>query len=212
MEGRRDRVALRGRRVDPAALAEVRSLLGDRPRRRDLLIEHLHLIQDRYGRISHGHLVALCQELRISLAEGYEVATFYASFDVVPDDAPIAPPAARVCDGLPCRIAGADSVADDLAARGRSVRRVPCLGRCDHAPALAEGTAAAHVPDVDIDRYLAGGGYALLRSCLAGERDPGAVMDELEASGLRGLGGAGFPTARKWRAVRAEPAPRYVVV
>ena len=122
----------KGRQVDPRALEEVRALLGERPRRRDLLIEHLHLIQDRYGHLSAPHLVALAQEMRLALAEVYEVATFYAHFDVVKEDA--APPAAvtiRVCDSLSCAMAGAEQLIAQLSRSPASnvrVLRAPCMG------------------------------------------------------------------------------------
>ena len=202
------RARVRGRGVDGLALSEVRELLSEGPRRRDLLIEYLHLIQDRFGAVAERHLAALCQEVRISLVEGYEVATFYPAFEVVGDDVPAKAPARAVCDGLPCELAGADALA---AAGTERVRRVPCLGRCDSAPVAIGSTRRPEGRD-DIDEYLRKGGYQLLRSCIDGARSIDSVIDALEASNLRGLGGAGFPTARKWRAVRAAPAPRYVVL
>jgi NADH:ubiquinone oxidoreductase subunit F (NADH-binding)/NADH:ubiquinone oxidoreductase subunit E len=226
----------KGRQVDPTALAEVRALLGERPRRRDLLIEHLHLIQDRYGHLSAAHLAALAQEMRLALTEVYEVATFYAHFDIVKEtDAP--PPAVtvRVCDSLSCAMAGAGHLLDDLAKRlGPDVRvlRAPCMGACDQAPACAVGhvqvtnatvaTVAAAVqagthahaatPGHGIDAYRAGGGYRLLADCLSGARTREATIAVVDAAGLRGLGGAGFPTGRKWTLVRQEPAPRLMAV
>src|SRR5437588_1342223 len=127
----------KGRQVDPRALEEVRALLGERPRRRDLLIEHLHLIQDRFGQLSAAHLAALANEMRLALAEVYEVATFYAHFDVVKDGTP--PPAVtvRVCDSLSCAMAGGEHLLDALkASLGPDVRvvRAPCMGACDQAP------------------------------------------------------------------------------
>ncbi|AGW94308.1 MULTISPECIES: NADH-ubiquinone oxidoreductase-F iron-sulfur binding region domain-containing protein [Cupriavidus] len=230
----------KGRQVDPAALAEVRVALGDMPRRRDLLIEHLHCINDRYGQLAMPHLVALASELRLSMTEVYEVATFYHHFDVVREDADgeIAPPPAltvRVCEGIACELAGAQALIDKLPALlGTEVRVVaaPCIGRCEKAPAALVGQhpvdgataetieaavqarAVRHEPEpyIDYDAYREGGGYALLKSLAAGDLDPAAVLCTMEDSGLRGLGGAGFPTGRKWRIVQNEPAPRLMAV
>src|SRR5205807_4274759 len=131
----------KGRQVDPQALDEVRALLGDAPRRRDLLIEHLHLIQDRYGYLSAAHLAALAQEMKLALAEVYEVATFYAHFDVVKEGEAVPPPVTvRVCDSLSCAMAGAERLIRDLPETvGRNVRvvRAPCMGACDRAPVCA---------------------------------------------------------------------------
>jgi formate dehydrogenase len=233
---RRPRRTPKGRQVDPTALDEVRSLLGDRPRRRDLLIEHLHLIQDRYGYISASHLAALAQEMKLALAEVYEVATFYAHFDVVKEgESP--PPAitVRVCDSLSCAMAGAEALLGDLPARlggGIRVVRAPCMGACDRAPvcavahvqvmnASADGVAAAvkstsHAKpfptSAPFDVYRANGGYTLLKECLAGTRTREDVIKAVSDAGLRGLGGAGFPTGRKWTIVSAEPAPRLFAV
>ncbi|WP_454737810.1 NADH-ubiquinone oxidoreductase-F iron-sulfur binding region domain-containing protein [Cupriavidus necator] len=230
----------KGRQVDPAALAEVRVALGDMPHRRDLLIEHLHCINDRYGQLAMPHLVALASELRLSMTEVYEVATFYHHFDVVREDADgeIAPPPAltvRVCEGIACELAGAQALIDKLpVVLGTEVRVVaaPCIGRCEKAPAALVGqhpvdgaTAEAidaavqartvrHEPEpyIDYDAYREGGGYALLKSLAAGDLDAAAVLCTMEDSGLRGLGGAGFPTGRKWRIVQNEPAPRLMAV
>lgn len=230
----------KGRQVDSAALAEVRVALGDMPRRRDLLIEHLHCINDRYGQLAMPHLVALASELRLSMTEVYEVATFYHHFDVVREDADgeIAPPPAltvRVCEGIACELAGAQALIDKLPALlGTEVRVVaaPCIGRCEKAPAALVGQhpvdgatvetidaavqarAVRHEPEpyIDYDAYREGGGYALLKSLAAGDLDPAAVLCTMEDSGLRGLGGAGFPTGRKWRIVQNEPAPRLMAV
>jgi formate dehydrogenase len=226
----------KGRQVDPVALAEVRALLGERERRRDLLIEHLHLIQDRYGYLSAAHLAALAQEMKLALVEVYEVATFYAHFDVV-KEGEMPPPAVtvRVCDSLSCAMAGAEEVLQDLAnSLGSNVRvlRAPCMGACDRAPVCAVGhvqvmkatpervTAAvahgthAHVYPTpnDFEAYVQGGGYALLKACIAGSRTRDDIIKAVSDAGLRGLGGAGFPTGRKWTLVRAEPAPRLMAV
>ena len=226
----------KGRRVDPAALADIQALLGDSSRQADLLIEHLHKIQDRYGALSAAHLAALAQEMRLAQTEVYEVATFYHHFDVVKEGeaAPVAL-TVRVCDGLSCEMAGAkDLLARLPALLGREVRvlAAPCIGRCEQAPAavvgqnpvpnatcerIAEAVAAgavAHPPEpfIDLAAYQADGGYALLRECAGGSRELESVIKTLEDSSLRGLGGAGFPTGRKWRIVRAENGPRLMAV
>jgi formate dehydrogenase len=227
----------RGRPVDPVALADVRALLGDEPRRRDLLIEHLHKIQDRYRAISAAHLNALAEEMRLAPAEVFEVATFYHHFDVV-KEGEAAPPAVtvRVCDGLSCEMAGAQNLLGLLrnGGYGDGVRVItaPCVGRCDTAPvavvnqnpvdratvalvdaALEAKVLTAAVPSyTNFEAYVAGGGYALLKACVAGERGADEVIATMEDAGLRGLGGAGFPAGRKWKIVRAEPAPRLMAV
>ena len=232
----RKRQAPKGRRVDPAALAQVQALLGDESRQRDLLIEHLHKLQDHFGHLSAAHLAALAQEMRLAQTEVYEVATFYHHFDVISQGQ--AAPAAltvRVCDGLSCEMAGAgDLLAKLPALLGREVRVIaaPCIGRCEQAPAVAVGQnpvpnatceavlqavsagATKHVPSgfIDLAAYRAQGGYAMLEACLSGQKEVESVISTLEDSGLRGLGGAGFPAGRKWRIVRAEPAPRLMAV
>ncbi|HEX7650940.1 MAG TPA: NAD(P)H-dependent oxidoreductase subunit E [Noviherbaspirillum sp.] len=234
----RKRRAPKGRRVDPAALAEVQALLGDAPRRQDLLIEHLHLIQDRYGRLGAPHLAALAQEMRMAQAEVYEVATFYHHFDVVKEDALDQPAPAvtvRVCDSLSCEMAGAPQLLQRLREiLGQDVRVVaaPCVGRCEEAPVAVVGqNAVTHAtpetvagavagrqvqpvvaPHIDYANYRANGGYALLGECISGTRDVESVLRTMEDSGLRGLGGAGFPAGRKWRIVRAESGPRMMAV
>ncbi|WP_151633680.1 NADH-ubiquinone oxidoreductase-F iron-sulfur binding region domain-containing protein [Noviherbaspirillum aerium] len=239
----RRRQAPKGRRVEPGALLEVQQLLGDRPRRRDLLIEHLHLLQDRYRQLSTAHLAALAQEMRMSQAEVYEVASFYHHFDVVRHDAHngdgVAPqvPAltVRVCQSLSCEMAGAGDLLERLPGLlGAEVRvmAAPCVGRCEQAPvavvgqlpvarAAVENVLAAvgagqtqHVPGAYVDHaaYVAQGGYRLLKECLSGARSVDAVIAAMEDSGLRGLGGAGFPAGRKWRIVRNEPGPRLMAV
>ncbi|MDB5945411.1 MAG: NAD-dependent formate dehydrogenase flavoprotein subunit [Ramlibacter sp.] len=232
----RKRQAPRGRRVDPAALADVQRLLGDESRQPDLLIEHLHKIQDHFGHLPAAHLAALAQEMRLAQAEVYEVATFYHHFDVVKEgEAAPASLTVRVCDGLSCEMAGAgDLLAKLPALLGREVRVIaaPCIGRCEQAPAAVVGQnpvpnasceqvvaavkarAVKHVPEgfIGYEAYEAAGGYALLRQCLAGQRDVEAVIKTMEDSGLRGLGGAGFPAGRKWRIVKAEPGPRLMAV
>ncbi|MEP6557127.1 MAG: NAD(P)H-dependent oxidoreductase subunit E, partial [Burkholderiales bacterium] len=233
---KRKRQAPKGRRVDPAALADVQRLLGDEPRRADLLIEHLHKLQDSFGHLSAAHLAALADEMRMAQTEVYEVATFYHHFDVV-KEGESAPPAltVRVCDGLSCEMAGARALLDKLPALlGREVRvlAAPCIGRCEQAPAAVVGqhpvpnatveqivakvrsgeTTDRPVGFIDYAAYRASGGYALLHACINGERDVESIIKMLEDSNLRGLGGAGFPTGRKWRIVRAEPGPRLMAV
>src|SRR5438067_2309233 len=232
----RPRKTPKGRQVEPQALAQVRALLGDRARRRDLLIEHLHLIQDRYGHLSAAHLAALAAEMKLALTEVYEVATFYAHFDVVKEnETPPPPVTVRVCDSLSCAMAGSEGLLDRLPALlGKDVRvvRAPCMGACDKAPVCAVGHvqvmeagersvgdavaghihAKAHKPQVDFAAYRAAGGYSLLGDCLSGERTRDDIIKIVSDADLRGLGGAGFPTGRKWSLVRKEPAPRLMAV
>ena len=235
--GRRRRAAKpKGRQVDPQALEEIRELLADRPRRRDLLIEHLHLIQDRFGHLSAAHLAALSEEMRLAMAEVYETATFYAHFDVVKEgEAPPPPLTVRVCDSLTCEMMGAGALLQLLPGRlGAGVRvvRAPCMGRCDTAPVVevghrhvtaADGDAIARVieagvlepeipPYTDLTAYEAEGGYTILSQCLAGDREAEDLVSMVSDSALRGLGGAGFPTGRKWQIVRTFPGPRLMAV
>jgi formate dehydrogenase len=232
----RKRQAPKGRRVDAGALEDVQRLLGHESRQRDLLIEHLHKIQDSFGHLSAAHLAALAQEMRLAQTEVFEVASFYHHFDIVKEGGS-APPGltVRVCDGLSCEMAGArDLLARLPALLGQEVRVIaaPCIGRCEQAPAVAVGQSPVanascdavvaqvsakvtrHLPQGHIDYagYQAAGGYALLKACASGERDVEAIIKTLEDSGLRGLGGAGFPAGRKWRIVRAEAAPRLMAV
>jgi formate dehydrogenase beta subunit len=226
----------KGRQVDPRALEEVRTLIGSRPRRRDLLIEHLHLIQDHHGHLSAAHLAALAQEMRLALTEVYEVATFYSHFDVV-KEGQLPPPAVtvRVCDSLSCAMAGAEHLLRELPDRlGPDVRvvRAPCMGACDRAPVCAVGHvqvmrasaprvatavserahAHAYPAGTSFDAYRGERGYRQLQACLDGTQTREAVIAAVSDAGLRGLGGAGFPTGRKWALVRAEAAPRLVAV
>jgi formate dehydrogenase len=226
----------KGRQVDPQALEEVLALLTDRPRRRDLLIEHLHLIQDHYGHLSAAHLAALAQEMKLALTEVYEVATFYAHFDVVKEgQTPPPPVTVRVCDSLSCALAGSEHLLAELPKKlgpGVRVVRAPCMGACDRAPACAVGHvqvlnadmakvaaaaakpahAHAYLTPTAFDAYVGGGGYALLKACIGGARTRDDIIKAVSDAGLRGLGGAGFPTGRKWSLVRAEPAPRLFAV
>jgi len=233
----RGRHVPKGRQLDDAALAEVQSLLGDAPRRSDLLIEHLHKLQDHFGHLSANHLRALAHEMRMAQAEVYEVATFYAHFDVIADgETP--PPAItiRVCDSLSCELAGAAALQkaledghDESAVR---VMRAPCMGRCQSAPTLEighrhidfatpekvtqvidSGDFHPEIPDYEnFDAYKASGGYGKVEALRAGEQSVDEVQDTILESGLRGLGGAGFPSGRKWSFVRAEAGPRYLAV
>ena len=226
----------KGRVLKQAELDAVRALLGDAPRERTLLLEYLHLIQDAEGALPAGLLQALAEELAIPMAEVYEVATFYAHFDVLADGEPRpAKITVRVCDSLSCMLAGAEELLRALAKENLAevrVLRAPCIGSCDTAPAAEVGhrhvdratsaqlTALARAGEVhpvlpayqDFAAYQRAGGYAVLRACLAGQRPREAVINTLSEGGLRGLGGAGFPTGRKWSLVRAEPAPRLMAV
>ena len=227
----------KGRTVDPKAVADVRSLLGDEPRRRDLLIEHLHKINDRYGHLSAAHLAALAQEMRLALTEVYEVATFYHHFEVVkegPGGEMRAPPAltVRVCDSISCELAGARELLKMNLGPDVRVVPAPCVGRCEVAPCvvvhqnpIANATVqkvqaavqrkqvtCAEPPYVDYAKYRKDGGYGLIADCLAGKREREDITKIMEDSGLRGLGGAGFPAGRKWRLVAAEPEPRVMAV
>ncbi|KAA3654202.1 MAG: NADH-quinone oxidoreductase subunit F [Proteobacteria bacterium] len=234
---RQSRRGPRGRPLEPQALATVSALLDGRTRAPDMLIEHLHCLQDRFGHITLPHLRALAAWMNLPMAAVYETASFYAHFDLVRDgEAP--PPAitVRVCDSLSCQLAGAQALhaalADGLAASSVRVVRAPCMGRCDAAPVVAVGhrhlghaspagvnavlAAGTLTPEPirwpRLPAYRADGGYGVLQALRAGELSADALGDLLKQAGLRGLGGAGFPTWRKWQAVRAEPAPRYLVI
>jgi formate dehydrogenase len=226
----------KGRQYEDAALAEVRALLGDMPRRRDLLIEALHRIQDATGQLAARHLVALAEDLRMAQAEIWEVATFYAHFDPRREDQPPPPPLTiRVCDSLSCDLAGAAALHAALAAgtdpAAVRILRAPCMGRCDTAPvaevghnhidhatpeavlaAAAAGDTHPRIPPYEtLESYRASGGYETLSTYRA-KGDWQAVQERVLASGLRGLGGAGFPSGRKWGFVRAHPGPRLLAV
>jgi formate dehydrogenase len=237
------RFGLKGRGVEPKAREEVRALLeearrasGVEPRRRDLLIENLHRIQDRYGHLYAARLAALAEEMRLSQAEVYEVATFYHHFDVVKEGE--WPPAAltvRVCDSLSCALSGSEALLEKLPKiLGKDVRvlHAPCVGRCESAPVAVVGqnpvgnATAEKVVDVvsrksfscattkytDFNTYRKEGGYRLIADCLAGKRTREEITRIMEDSALRGLGGAGFPAGRKWKIVAAEPAPRVMAL
>ena len=234
---------LKGRQVDAAALRELRSLIGapgaGGGHRRDLLIEFLHRLNDHYRCLYPRHLAALAHDMRLGMAEVYEVASFYHHFEILADDQVPAGVTLRVCDGLSCELAGARELLHGVRAglgEGQRVLAVPCIGRCEQAPAAQVGqcsfgharaaeliaAAASAAQGAVVARsgpeftgyqaYRAAGGYALVRALAAGELEPEAVIDALERSGLRGLGGAGFPAGRKWRILRAQAAPRLLAV
>ena len=232
----RFRARPKGRFVEPAAREAIDALLGDSPRRRDFLIENLHKVQDRFGHLSAAHIAALAEAMKLSQAEVFEVASFYHHFDVV-REGESAPPAltVRVCESLSCELAGAKGLLARLPGiLGRDVRVQPvaCIGRCEEAPAVCVGqnafgsataekvatrvreglVKAPRTSHIGYARYREEGGYRLWADCLAGKRDLESVMKTMEDAGLRGLGGAGFPTGRKWRIVRAEAGPRYMAI
>jgi formate dehydrogenase len=234
-QGRRGKI--KGRVVDLNALLEVQALLGGESRERDLLIEHLHKVQDKFAHLSAAHLAALAHEMRLSMTEVYEVASFYHHFDVVREgETAPAPLTVRVCDSVSCEMAGSEALIASLAAalaEGVRVQRVPCVGRCDKAPvavidqytvdnateaavtsALDAGHREQPMPDdsVDFDAYRDAGGYQLYDRLLAGEIDGDAIIEALDGTQLRGLGGAGFPVGRKWGILRDQPAPRLCAV
>jgi formate dehydrogenase beta subunit len=230
---RKTRPIPKGRAVDAKALSEVRALLGDAPRRPDLLIEHLHKLNDHFGHLPAAHLAALADDMRLPLAAVYEVATFYHHFEVVKEgETPPPPLTVRVCDSIACELAGARKLLElDLGPRIRVIP-APCVGRCEVAPcvvvgqnpignATAESVRAATskkadrcavAPYIGYAQYRKDGGYRLLADCLDGKHTRDAITKTMEDSGLRGLGGAGFPAGRKWRLVAAEPQPRVMAV
>jgi formate dehydrogenase len=232
----RKRQGPKGRRPEPEARAEIKELLGELPRQRDLLIEYLHRIQDRYGRLSSAHISALAEDMCLAQSEVFEVASFYHHFDIL-KEGENDPPAltVRVCDGLSCEMAGAQKLLATLPALlGSNVRVIPapCIGRCEQAPAAVVGQhpvacasadkvatcvkqgSTKHEPEgyVGLSQYRASNGYKTLEECLGGKRSIDDVIATMESSGLRGLGGAGFPAGRKWKIVRNEPAPRLMAV
>ena len=239
---KRRRSALRGRQLEPAVLSELRDLIGDERvdsslRDRDRLIEHLHVLQDADGYLSMPRLRALAAFMNLPMAAIYETATFYAHFDVIHDEQTPPPEITlRVCDSLSCQLAGAgalhEALADGTDPSQVRVVHAPCMGRCDTAPVVAVGNlhvlhanarnveAAIEQGQVQpeevswqrLSEYRSAGGYQLLADCHEGRVSIESLVQELEHAGLRGLGGAGFPTFRKWQAVRAEPGPRYAVI
>lgn len=235
--GKRGRGKTKGRVVDINALLEVQSLLGDVSRAKDLLIEHLHKIQDKFGYLSAAHLVALASEMKLAPTEVYEVASFYHHFDIVKEN-DSAPPAltVRVCESVSCEMAGANELIAALESSlgdGIRVQPVPCVGRCDKAPvavvgqytvdqasaesvqsAVEAGNTQQPMPtdSIDFAAYKADGGYQLYEKLLAGDTNGDAIIEALEGTALRGLGGAGFPVGRKWRILRDAPAPRLMAI
>lgn len=233
---RKKRRGPKGHAVDLSALEDIQSLLGDEPRQRDLLIEHLHKIQDKYQHISSKHLVALAHEMKLSPAEVFEVASFYHHFDVVKEGQTPPPPlTVRVCESITCDMAGAHPLIDALEnGLGDDVRvqKVPCVGRCQHAPVAVVGQNPIHQATVEtvtsavknkeikdsmtdyisMENYIADGGYQTLKKVLEGKMSTESIMKKMEDSGLRGLGGAGFPAGRKWRIVNSFAAPRMMAV
>ena len=227
---------LKGRQADDACLQEVRDLIGVDALRRDLLIEYLHLLNDAYRGLHERHLVALAKVMNIPMAEVYEVATFYHHFEVIRDGDVAADLTIRVCNGLSCELAGANQLIEKLPQLlGNPKIKViaaPCVGRCEQAPvavihqnavvhATAESVTAAvasnqkwqALPDYeDMDAYIANGGYELLKQIQSKAIEPEEIIQTMESSGLRGLGGAGFPAGRKWRIVREQTAPRLMAV
>ncbi len=229
---RKSRAFPKGRQLVPSAHRDIVDLLGDRPRRRDLLIEYLHLIQDKWHHISAAHLAGLAQALKLSQAEVYEVATFYHHFDVVKEgETPPPEITIRVCDSLTCQMAGAEKLKAELETAAPDNIRVvsaPCMGLCDQAPAAAIGknyhgnvtpasaleqaAAGKLTPAIpgyqNLDAYLAHGGYEVFKQ----QPNVEETIETLITAGLSGLGGAGFPSGQKWKFVRAEPGPRYMCV
>jgi len=232
----------KGRLLEPAALEEVQKLLSDMPRRKDLLIEALHLIQDEYHFISAKHVVALASEMKLSHTEVYEVATFYHHFDVIKEDQTPPPPlTVRVCESVTCEMYGAKMLTENLkqlftdgsvTSEQIRIQAVPCVGRCQHAPVAVVGKNPIDqaTPEsvkqcveknkilptlpqyVNFAEYQQSGGYQLFQDCLSGKRDAESVIMELKNSGIRGLGGAGFPVGSKWEIVRKFPEPRLMAV
>lgn len=227
----------KGRQLDDTAHQEVLDLLGDEPRRRDLLIEHLHKVQDAFGCLETRHLRALAEEMRLSQAEVFEVASFYHHFDIVREgEAAPAPLTVRVCDSVTCSLKGADALAAALETgldptRVR-IQKVPCIGRCAEAPAVQVGKKAvggaselsvraavladetlAEIPDyVAFEAYVSGGGYEVLKRVCTGELTAAEIAETVLDAGLRGLGGAGFPTGTKWKIVHDLPGPKYLTI
>ncbi len=234
---KRRRIAAKGRAVNTAIREELVALIDEPDFKRDRLIEYLHKIQDKYGHISDGHIVALADLMRLASTEVYEVATFYHHFDVVKDNEPKPPIlTVRVCDSVTCEMFGAEKLITELEAATDSnvrIQRVPCVGRCETAPVAVVGKNPVlnadqakvvslvekkeindPIPDTvtDLITYQSAGGYKLLKDCYSGQITADEVISQLENAGLRGLGGAGFPAGRKWRIVSGFDAPRLLAV
>ncbi len=236
----RQKSQLKGRQADDASLREVLALLqmDDKvlPQRRDLLIEHLHKINDKFRGLHERHLVALAKHMNLAMAEVYEVATFYHHFEIIGEGQESPRFTLRVCDGLSCDMAGASTLLGQLKASlgtdNINLVAAPCVGRCEQAPvAVVHQHEIGHAtsekvmqavqsqsfqpvaPDyIDLAAYVADGGYVTLKDLVGGKLDAQAVLKAMEDSGLRGLGGAGFPAGRKWRIVREQAAPRLMAV
>ncbi len=254
---------LKGRQADDVSISEVRNLIGVAPHRRDLLIEHLHKLNDEYRALHDRHLVALAKEMNLPMVEVYEVATFYHHFEVVRGNDPIADITIRVCDGLSCELAGAQELLkrlpEVLGNDNFKVVSAPCVGRCEQAPVAVvhqypvifatadkvsaavknkltlhptardnasfepadltedsispQGEGQSIAPDyVGYDAYKSKGGYVLAGQLAKGQYDINSVINAMENSGLRGLGGAGFPAGRKWRIVKDQVAPKLMAI
>ena len=227
-----------GRIMDQNALAQVQALLGDEPRTRDLLIEHLHKIQDKYHHISNRHILALAAEMNLPMAEVYETATFYHHFDVTKENETPPPTiTVRVCESLTCEMYGAhkliDELDDSIDRKHVRIQPVPCVGRCAGAPVAVAGTFPIEHADkdkvleavnnktldddlpeayIDYEQYRKDGGYQTLIDCINGKYEREQIISMLEDSHLRGLGGAGFPAGRKWRILSQQPAPRKIAI
>ena len=232
--GKKGRVE--GRTTPHKALADIRELLGDEPRSRDMLIEHLHKLQDSFGHISNRHILALAIEMELPMAEVYETATFYHHFDVIkPGGDPPPRLTVRVCDSLTCDMFGAKQLVQELESeKDKHVRiqHVPCVGRCNTAPiavvgmnpiekatrekvftAIQNNETEAELPKcINYKEYLDKGGYQVLQDCITGKHDRDNIIQILEDSSLRGLGGAGFPAGRKWRILREQSQPRLIAI
>jgi formate dehydrogenase len=234
---KRKRGKTKGRVVDINALLEVQSLLGSASRSKDLLIEHLHKIQDKFGHLSAPHLVALANEMKLATTEVYEVASFYHHFDIVKENE-TAPGrlTVRVCDSVSCEMVGSEALISKLESTLGSdirVQRVPCIGRCDKAPVAVVGRNTIDFADaenvktavdtnaitqpmptdtIDFSAYKADGGYALYEDLISGKTTGDAIIETLNGTALRGLGGAGFPVGRKWGILRDQTAPRLMAI
>ena len=227
----------KGRGIEDSALEDIKELISNLPLKRDLLIEYLHLIQDKYGQIRKKHLAALSKLLKIPLAESFEVATFYAHFDVIEDDSDsIQDLTIRVCDSLTCELFGSENLIkelkDNLDEKKVRVLRAPCMGLCDKAPACEVGHKHVNfsnlkkiqdiiskkhfhpdiVEGISLKKYVDSGGYEILKKCYTNEMNVDNVIKELNESGLKGMGGAGFPSGQKWKFVRMEPGPRLMTI
>ncbi len=227
----------KGRNINESDVKEIKKLINSLPLRRDLLIEYLHLIQDKFGEIRKKYLAALSEILKIPFAESFEVATFYAHFDVIDDDAPsIQDITIRVCDSLTCELFGSEKLIKDLRnnldKKKVRVLRAPCMGLCDKAPACEVGHKHINFADINkvketiknkdlhpeiitgknLDEYIKEGGYKILKECYSNKLQVEKVIEELDKSGLKGMGGAGFPSGQKWKFVRMEQGPRLMTI